>query len=108
MVDVDLDPGADILVVAYGVTAGAMKRAVRLARERGRSVSSLVVQSVWPVPETALAEALVGIERVIVPELNPGLYRREIERIAGSRDVVGLERIDGELITADQIMEVIG
>jgi 2-oxoglutarate ferredoxin oxidoreductase subunit alpha len=108
MVDVDVDPGADTLVVAYGVTAGAMKRAVRLARERGRSVSSLVVQSVWPVPEAALAEALAGIERVIVPELNPGLYRREIERIAGSRDVVGLERIDGELITANQIMEVIG
>lgn len=108
MVDADLQPGADTLVVAYGVTAGAMKRALRLARAVGTAVSGLVVHSIWPIPETALGEAVAGIERIIVPELNPGLYRREIERVAGDREIVGIERIDGELITAEQIVEVIG
>jgi hypothetical protein len=46
-----------------------------------------------------------GVSRVVVPELNPGLYIREIERIAGDREVRALPRIDGELITPDEILE---
>ena len=45
------------------------------------------------------------MERVIVPELNIGLYRREIERLAGDQEVIGVNRIDGELITAASILE---
>jgi 2-oxoglutarate ferredoxin oxidoreductase subunit alpha len=66
-------------------------------------MSMLVIQSLWPVPERAIGEAMDGVERVIVPELNMGLYRREIERIAGDREVVGVNRIDGELITLEEI-----
>ena len=46
-----------------------------------------------------------GIDRVLVAELNHGLYRREIERLAGDRDVVGVNRIDGELISVADILE---
>jgi len=106
LIDADLDPGATTLVVGYGITGGAVRRAVELARSRGRWLSGAVVHSLWPVPESALGKAFVGVERIVVPELNPGLYRREIERIAGGREVVGLERLDGDLITPDQILEV--
>jgi len=102
-----LDPAARTLVIAYGVTAGAMRRAVRLARERGRAVSGMVLHSLWPVPEGALATAMAGTDRVVVPELNVGLYRREIERLADGREVLGISRIDGDLVTAEQILEVI-
>jgi 2-oxoglutarate ferredoxin oxidoreductase subunit alpha len=107
MVDHDRDPGAAVLVVSYGITAGAVRTAVAQARESGASVSSLIVQSLWPVPETAIAKALVGVERIVVPELNHGLYRREIDRLAGGRRVVGVERVDGDLITPAQISEVL-
>ena len=100
LVDADLDPGATTLVLSYGVTAGAARAAVQQSRDEGTPMSFLVVHSLWPIPETALGEALEGIDRVIVPELNMGLYRREIERIAGDREVIGVNRIDGELITA--------
>jgi 2-oxoglutarate ferredoxin oxidoreductase subunit alpha len=60
------------------------------------------------VPEQAIQAALGGIERVIVVELNMGDYRREIERIAGGRRVVGLNRVDGELISPEQIVAAIG
>ena len=106
MVDADLEAGATTLIVGYGITGGAVRAAVATARESGRRMSGLVVHSLWPIPETALATALAGIERVIVPELNPGLYRREIERIAGDRTVAGVERLDGELISPQQILEV--
>lgn len=104
----DPDPGAGTLVVSYGITAGAARSAVVSARRAGTAVSSLVVHSLWPVPETALGKALVGVDRIVVPELNHGLYRREIERLGGSREVVGVDRIDGDLITPEQILEVIG
>ena len=103
MVDADLESAANTLVLSYGVTAGAARAAVAGLRADGAPVSSLVVQSLWPIPETALDAALSGIERVVVPELNMGLYRREIERVAGDRTVVGVNRIDGTMITADEI-----
>lgn len=107
MVDADLVSGADTIVVSYGVTAGAARAAVARLRIEEIAVSSLVIQSLWPIPETALLGAFEGIERIIVPELNMGLYGREIERIADGREVVGVNRIDGGLITIDEIMEAV-
>ena len=86
----DLRPYSRTLVVSYGTTAGAVREAVARYRADGGTVSALTVHSLWPVPETALARALDGVERVVVAELNPGLYRREIERLAGEREVIGL------------------
>jgi len=36
-----------------------------------------------------------------------GDYRREIERIASGRRVVGLNRVDGELISPEQIVSIV-
>jgi 2-oxoglutarate ferredoxin oxidoreductase subunit alpha len=103
MVQADLQPGARTLVISYGITARAMDEAVSEVR-RTTPVSALTIQSLWPAPEKAIMSALEGVERVIVAELNSGDYRREVERIAGSRRVVGLHRIDGELISPDQFL----
>jgi len=102
-VTLDLEPGARTLLVSFGVVAGAQRQAVRALRGRGTRVSSAVVRSLWPVPETSLAQALEGVERVVVAELNQGQYRREIERLAGGREVIGVGRVDGRLITPSQI-----
>jgi 2-oxoglutarate ferredoxin oxidoreductase subunit alpha len=106
--ELDVQPGARTLVVSFGVTAGAARVAVRSARGAGSAVSSLVLHSLWPVPETAIADALRGIERVVVPELNLGQYRREIEWLAGGREVIGINRVDGELIVPEQVLGAIG
>ncbi len=105
MVDVDADGPADTVVVSYGVTAGAARAAVRELRAKGTAVTGVVVKSLWPIPETSLSAAFDGAARIVVPELNVGLYRREIERIAADRDVVGVNRIDGKLITVAEIVE---
>ena len=107
MVDADLEDGARTLVVSYGVTAGAARAAVRQLRSGGLAVSGIVVHSLWPIPEEAFGRAFEGVERIVVPELNMGLYRREIERIAGGREVVGVNRIDGQLITVDEVEEAV-
>jgi 2-oxoglutarate/2-oxoacid ferredoxin oxidoreductase subunit alpha len=105
LVHADLQPGARTLFVSFGVTARSVAEAVALARSRGQAVSALTVYSLWPVPEQAIREALAGIKRVVVPELNLGQYRREIERLAaGAVEVVGVNRVDGLLITPEQLL----
>jgi 2-oxoglutarate ferredoxin oxidoreductase subunit alpha len=107
MAAADLDPAADTLVVSYGVTAGAVREAVSRARAAGAAVSSLVVHSLWPVPENALRAAAAGARRVLVPELNLGQYRLEVERVLPGLESLGLNRIDGEMITPDQVLEAL-
>jgi 2-oxoglutarate ferredoxin oxidoreductase subunit alpha len=108
LVEVDLEKGADVLVVSYGITARAVKEAVHRGRKKGVAVSSLTVHSIWPVPEGAIRQALEGVTRVLVPELNMGQYAREIERLArGDAQVEGLNRVDGELITPEQILAAV-
>lgn len=108
MVATDLDEGATTMLVSYGITAGSMREAVRAARSLGRRVSGATVQSLWPVPETLLRPLLDTHARVVVGELNHGQYRREIERLAGSdKEVVGVHRTDGTLITPNDFLEAI-
>lgn len=108
LVEADLDEGADVLVVSYGITARAVKEAVHRGRREGLSISSLTVHSLWPVPEGAILNVLEGVGRVVVPELNLGQYSREIERVVqGRARVEGLHRVDGELITPDQILAAV-
>lgn len=135
LVKLDAQDGAQTLVVAYGISARSAIAAVRLARAAGKRVSLLTIQSLWPLPERSLRAALRGnvlasaepgeesrafvsrvgppsITRVIVPELNFGQYRLEIERVAllfDSRlEVIGVNRVDGELIEPGEIAELIG
>lgn len=104
----DLDPGAPVLVLSYGVTAGAMREAVARLRAAGRRVSALTLHTLWPVPERCIGQAMAGVERIVVAELNLGQYRREIERLAAGRCAVsGVHRVDGELITPAQIEEAL-
>jgi 2-oxoglutarate ferredoxin oxidoreductase subunit alpha len=107
MVRADLEAGAETLLISYGITARAMCESVQQARAQGRKVSALTIQSLWPVPEIAIQTALAGVERIVVAELNLSQYRREIERIAHGHEILGLNRVDGELISPDQFLEMI-
>jgi 2-oxoglutarate ferredoxin oxidoreductase subunit alpha len=105
LVNVDSQPKADTLIISYGVTAQAVKEAIHTVRERGKLVSSLTILSLWPVPEKAIKAALTGIHKVIVPELNLGQYCLELERLVPDDiEVKGIHRVDGELISPQEII----
>jgi 2-oxoglutarate ferredoxin oxidoreductase subunit alpha len=109
LVEADLQEGAADLILSYGIVSQAAKEAVILARDQGLSLSSLTVYSLWPIPEDDIRAALNGIKRIIVPELNLGQYRREIERLVfPDQEVLGLNRVDGELISSGDILGVEG
>lgn len=104
-VDADLQPGADTLILSYGITARAADGAIHQIRQAGKRISGLKVYSLWPVPEKEILQAVQDVKRIIVPELNLGQYRREIERLVkNSQEVIGVNRVDGELISPADII----
>jgi len=110
LVRADLDADAEVLLISYGITARAVEETVRRARAAGQRISALTLLSLWPLPEAEIQRALEGARRVVVAELNDGQLRREVERLAcgpadGGVQVLGVQRLDGELITPEQIGE---
>ena len=105
LVDADIQNGAETILISYGITSLAVDEAVSLARKDGIKISSLTIFSLWPIPEEQIRQAIAGAKRVIVVELNLGQYLREIERLANrDQEVMGINRIDGELISPEQIL----
>lgn len=102
----DLQPGAEVLVVSYGVISRSASVAVRQAREKGRKVSSLILQTLFPVPERTIRRAMGGVRKVVVPEMNMGQYLLEVERLAPSDvEVVGVGKMNTALVSPQEILE---
>lgn len=93
------------LIIATGVSARIAKSAIQKLKEDGKKVDLLILYSLWPVPENIIAKAAQNKERIIVPEHNLGQYRHEIERLIPRKKVVGVNRVDGELISENSIIE---
>lgn len=101
----DLQPGATTSLISYGVADGSAREAVIQLRAAGVRVSHLTLYSLWPVPAIALRHAMESVRRVIVPELNIGLYVEEIRRVAGGIPVESITRFDGGLIPPRDIVD---
>ena len=96
---------AEILVVAYGITARAARSAVQQLRAEGIAAGLFRPQTLWPFPEQKLREMAASCRAVLVPEMNAGQLVYEVERITGSlADVSGLNRYDGESILPSEIV----
>jgi len=104
----DFQDGADTLIISYGIISRSVAVAVKNARARGQKVSSLVLQTLWPTPEKTIRAAMNGVGKVIVPEMNMGQYRLEIERLAPPGvEVIGVDKMNTSLISPSEI-ETIG
>jgi 2-oxoglutarate ferredoxin oxidoreductase subunit alpha len=97
---------AEVLVVAYGITARAAQRAVAEARQHHIKAGLFRPITLWPFPEAPLQRAAAGAKTVLVPEMNAGQLVLEVERLcAADRRVVPLNRFDGEPIFPRQILQ---
>jgi len=96
---------ADVVVVAYGITARAARRAVALARARGLRAGLFRPRTLWPFPDAELREVAGRAQALVVAEMNMGQVVHEVERCAGgSAPVAACLRADGQPMTPDQIL----
>jgi 2-oxoglutarate ferredoxin oxidoreductase subunit alpha len=69
--EVDEDAGAELLVLGWGSSLGAIRAAARRVREHGRAVAIAHLRHLNPLPSNT-GDVLRRYERVLVPEMNTG------------------------------------
>ncbi len=92
-VDVDHVDGADVLVLGWGSTWGAIQAGVRRVRARGLKVSQAHLVHLHPFPAD-LGEVLRRYRTVLVPEMNLGQLSRLV-RAEFLVDAVSFTKIQG-------------
>jgi len=103
----DIESGAESLILSFGITARAMKSAVRIARRQGRKVSSMNLLTLFPIPEQEILRAANGVKRVVVAEENfSGQYRMLLGSLLKNYELVGVNKI-GSMITPDEILRAL-
>jgi 2-oxoglutarate ferredoxin oxidoreductase subunit alpha len=80
----DMDD-AEVVIVAYGISARTAHWPMMQARQEGIRVGLLKLVSVWPFPEARLRDLARRVRAFVVPELNLGQIAREVERCAGGQ-----------------------
>jgi 2-oxoglutarate ferredoxin oxidoreductase subunit alpha len=71
LLEVDEDDGAEVLVLGWGSSLGAIRAAARRVRRNGHAIAIAHLRHLHPLP-TNLGEVLHRYERVLVPEMNTG------------------------------------
>ncbi len=98
------DAAADLLLVAYGSSARAARRAVRLAEREGIKVELLELITLWPFPREAVREAAEEKKAVLVAELNLGQVAGEVEKVVGTERCIPVNKVHGEIFHPQEIV----
>ncbi len=99
---------AEVVVVAYGISARTSLWPIELARREGIRVGYLRPITVWPFPEERIRRLAGNIRAFVVPEINMGQILYEVERCAaGQAHVLGANRAGGDVLEPDHVLNVI-
>jgi 2-oxoglutarate ferredoxin oxidoreductase subunit alpha len=94
------------LVVAFGCVARSAHLAVEQARAQGVKAGLLNLKTLFPFPRSIVEKVIPHCESILVPEMNMGQISREVKRVNNGRcHVHTLNRIDGHIITPQQILD---
>jgi 2-oxoglutarate ferredoxin oxidoreductase subunit alpha len=104
-VKVVADPEAEVLVLGWGSTYGAIKAASNRLRARGHKVAIAHLRHVNPFPQN-LGELVRSYPKVLIPELNTGQLLRLV-RAEFLVDARGLNKVAGEPFKIAEIEEAV-
>jgi 2-oxoglutarate ferredoxin oxidoreductase subunit alpha len=103
--EVDDPDGAQLLVLSWGGTYGAVAAGVRRVRENGGHVAHAHLHYLNPFPRNT-GDVLAAYERVLIPEINLGQLRRLI-RAEYLVDAQGFNLVRGLPFRAGEVQEAI-
>jgi 2-oxoglutarate ferredoxin oxidoreductase subunit alpha len=98
---------AELIVVAYGITARAALKAVTDARARGLPAGLLRPVTVWPFDGSLYRKYAAEGRRFLVPEMNLGQFAGLVRSAAGNDCVRSLTQVNGETIPPAAILEAV-
>jgi 2-oxoglutarate ferredoxin oxidoreductase subunit alpha len=103
--EVDHEDGAELLVLGWGSTYGAIRAAVRRVRADGRKVASAHVYHLNPFPANT-GEVVRSYRRVLIPEMNTGQLLKLI-RADFLVEAEGFNKVQGLPIFAEELADEI-
>jgi 2-oxoglutarate ferredoxin oxidoreductase subunit alpha len=103
--EVNADEGAELLVIGWGSTYGAIRAAVNRVRAQGRKVATTHLRHLNPFPAN-LGEVLRSYAKVLVPELNTGQLVKLL-RAEFLVDARGFNKVAGEPFKIAEMQETI-
>jgi 2-oxoglutarate ferredoxin oxidoreductase subunit alpha len=99
------DEAAELVLISWGSTKGAVLEAAAMLRTDGRTVAVIHVPQIWPLPLDHLLEMLSRAEEVVCVEGSPtGQLARLIYRETGFNVKRSVLRHDGLPITPEFIL----
>jgi 2-oxoglutarate ferredoxin oxidoreductase subunit alpha len=103
--EVEADPGAELLVLGWGSTYGVVRAAARRLRDEGVSVATAHLRHLNPLPPNT-GEVVGSFSRVLVPELNSGQLL-SILRDKFLVDAIGFNKVEGVPILAEELEQAL-
>lgn len=99
------EPGAELTLIGWGSTYGAIKEAADLLKKDGRAVNTLNLSEIWPFPTEFISSVLSKAGRSVVIEGNAtaqlaGLIKRETGYEADNT----ILKFDGRPLSPEEIV----
>ncbi len=104
-IEVDSEPGAELLVLGWGSSEGSIRAGVRLARSAGHRVACAHLRHLNPLPANT-GDVLRSFDRVLVPEMNTGQLA-QVLRAKFLVDVESFCKVQGQPLFAGEIEQQI-
>lgn len=99
---------ADVIVVAYGISARVALLPIEMARAQGIKVGWLKLVTVWPFPEDLIRQLARRVQAFVVPEINYGQIALEVERCAaGQAQTILVPHAGGDIHEPHVVLEAI-
>jgi 2-oxoglutarate ferredoxin oxidoreductase subunit alpha len=99
---------AEVAIFAYGSVSRSARAVVRWARAQGVPLGMIRPLTLWPFPTEAVELMADKVRAVIVPEMNIKQMSWEVRAaVAGRAEVVDYGRVDGRLITPNEIRALV-
>src|SRR3954471_18420219 len=104
-VEIHGEADADLLVVGWGSSYGAIRAGARRVREAGGRVATAHLHHLNPMPANT-EEVLRSFERVLVPEMNSGQLAHEL-RARYLIDVESYSKVQGQPLLPSEMEQAI-
>jgi 2-oxoglutarate/2-oxoacid ferredoxin oxidoreductase subunit alpha len=99
---------ADIILVAYGLSARISRAAMDLARKEGIKVGLIRPITLWPYPSSTISKAAETAKAFLTVELNAGQMVEDVRlAVNGKRPVSHFGRMGGIIMSPEEILEQI-
>jgi 2-oxoglutarate ferredoxin oxidoreductase subunit alpha len=100
---------AEVLIVAFGTQARSAQFAKDELRRQGVKAGLLRLITLFPFPAEVLQAAAANATQIIVPEMNLGQIRGEVERALRNHpaEIVGVNHVDSTYIEPDEIISMV-